>query len=267
MSIISISGKKGSGKDLVGKIIQYIIAYGVSDYRYPISNNDFNDYIKHNHHLKSSWTIKKFAGKLKEVCSIITGIPIADFEKEEVKNRSLGEDWIRYGYADGFSHVHRDGETKTIMNNKQCSKERYEEERRINWQTTYKHEYTVREILQLVGTEAIRNLIHEDVWVNALFNDYKERDLRSFGDPDDSNRSLPNWIITDTRFPNEIEAIKKRKGITIKVIRDSDKTIDLHPSEISLDDYEFDYVLDNNSDIDSLMVKVGTLLQKLKLIK
>ena len=29
------------------------------------------------------------------------------------------------------------------------------------------------------------------------------------------------WIITDCRFKNELEAIKKRNGITIKVERDS----------------------------------------------
>ena len=33
--------------------------------------------------------------------------------------------------------------------------------------------------------------------------------------------SHPNWIITDMRFPNEMKAVKKRGGITIRVNRSS----------------------------------------------
>ena len=58
--ILSISGRKGSGKDTVGHIIQYLTAYGeyssLENFmeRSPITGG-------------TPWEIKKFAGKLKEI--------------------------------------------------------------------------------------------------------------------------------------------------------------------------------------------------------
>ena len=84
----------------------------------------------------------------------------------------------------------------------------------------------------------------------------------------------PNWIITDVRFPNECEAIKQRGGIVIRVERkpfnraggmEGNKQFseqikeDTHPSETALDNYKFDYVIENNSDIPSLIEKVKQL--------
>ena len=139
---------------------------------------------------------------------------------------------------------------------------------------------SIRSLLQKVGTDAIRDVIHPNTWIIALFADYKLVSAKfgtiDYSKPDskfeqigdESILEVPNWIITDTRFPNEIEAIKKRGGITINVVRNNGtRTIDIHPSETSLDTYIFDHVLDNDSDIDSLMVKVRTLLQTLKLIE
>ena len=41
----------------------------------------------------SDWQIKKFADKLKECVSIITGISRIDLEKIEVKNGDLPKEW------------------------------------------------------------------------------------------------------------------------------------------------------------------------------
>jgi hypothetical protein len=67
--IIGISGKMQSGKNTVASIINQL------------TNNMFVE--------------KAFADKLKECVSIITGIPRADLEKEEVKNSYLGDEWNR----------------------------------------------------------------------------------------------------------------------------------------------------------------------------
>ena len=37
--------------------------------------------------------------------------------------------------------------------------------------------------------------------------------------------------------------------------------VENHPSETALDDYEFDFVIDNNSDIPSLVEKVKQIIQ------
>jgi hypothetical protein len=92
----------------------------------------------------------------------------------------------------------------------------------------------------------MRDQLHENVWVNALFADYNENS---------------RWIITDVRFPNEAEAIKKHGGIVIRINRDVDTNN--HLSETALDDYEFDYVIDNNSDMYKLALDVKAIAEKL----
>lgn len=104
---------------------------------------------------------------------------------------------------------------------------------------------SVRELLQKLGTEAMRDGLHENVWVNALFADYTlnqvwktARELNS--EVASSVEEYPNWIITDMRFPNEMEAVKERNGITIRVIRYKvgDKVYWMDPEEVSSGLYE-----------------------------
>lgn len=97
----------------------------------------------------------------------------------------------------------------------------------------------------------------------------------------------PNWIISDVRFPNECQAIKDRGGIVVRVdrprhiptgteglyidldrARTNSEIIDYstHESETALDDYKFDYVIENDSDISSLIEKVREMLSHFKLI-
>jgi hypothetical protein len=120
---------------------------------------------------------------------------------------------------------------------------------------------TVREFLQKLGTEAMREGLHTNVWVNALFADYR---LWSDGRKD----WYPNWIITDMRFPNEMEAVEEREGITIRVTRPDFLSFDamLHSSETALDDAEFDYTIVNDSTIEDLVEKVKEILTKENII-
>jgi hypothetical protein len=281
--IIGISGKMQSGKDTVGKILQYLI-----------DNNEYGHICEFKEYdlSKSNWQIKKFAGKVKEICSILTGCTKEQLEDETFKNSKLLNEWIRYGYADGFKRIHKDGVKTTVMINKQCDKERYESELKANWQTTYKHHITYRELIQYVGTDLFRNKFHNDTWVNALFADYKpikfyhgesvEKGIYDVTEEDELQAEIypeyPNWIITDVRFPNELEAIKDREGITIRINRNMLGNLtskgkfnykipnDNHESETALDNTEFDYTIDNNGTIDDLIIKVKEILIKEKII-
>ena len=71
-----------------------------------------------------------------------------------------------------------------------------------------------------------------------------------FGNFDESSQ----WLITDTRFPNEADAIKERGGIVVRV--DRGLSTGDHPSETALDDYEFDYVIPNTGTIEELIEEV-----------
>ena len=149
---------------------------------------------------------------------------------------------------------------------------------------------TLREILQMVGTEFGRTL-HPSIWVNALMSEYKNKstlisEVNYLGDSrcgickkptkdvsyflcdehiEKSKNNYPNWIITDTRFPNEMEAVKKKDGITIRVNRPG-LVENNHPSETNLDSATFDFIINNDKDIEHLINEVRKILKKENLI-
>lgn len=69
-------------------------------------------------------------------------------------------------------------------------------------------------------------------------------------------------VITDCRFPNEIEIIKGyfRDVTTIRIIRDVSEIDDI--SEHSLDDYEPDFTVDNNGTFLDLQNSLKDVLER-----
>jgi hypothetical protein len=225
--IIGINGKIGSGKDTIGSIIQYLVANKKLPKNMQYSSLEELD---NGSEPFSNWKIKKFAEKLKTIASLLTGIPVKNFEDQEFKKTDLGKEWS-YAYPDEY---YDDGEPVMVC-------------------------MSVRQLLQKLGTEAMRDGLHTNVWVNALFADYNPVARLKGAD------ILPNWCITDMRFPNEMEAVVKRKGITIRVVRPGTST-GTHPSETALDDAEFDYEIINDGTIEDLIEKVREILTKEKII-
>ena len=214
--IIGVSGYAGSGKDTVGKIIQYIMGGKQDPFAFSIENainkpEDYNWVLEDS----SNWEIRKFADKLKDIASHITGIDQELFENQEFKRTPLPVEWWT-PCDEGLQPM------------------------------------TVRDLLQKLGTDAMRNGLHPNVWVNALMSDYDK-------DEDD-------WVVTDTRFPNEATAIKNAGGIIIRIDRPECKPVNAHPSETSLDKWNFDYKIANVSDIFSLKVTVENILKHAKII-
>lgn len=281
--IIGVSGKIGSGKDTVGQIIQYLVAYkgNVNNTLHTIEYNITNKIQIHENRLpNSTWQIKKYADKLKDIVCILLSCTREQLEDREFKETQLGEEWTRYGYANGF-WIHSDNNpSHKMMDNKSCDKETYEAEKRTNWQTAYKRELTPRLLLQLLGTECGRQIIHPNIWVNSTMVDYKENlkkdsnydlgdvltDIKHLGKPYPP-LEYPNWIITDVRFPNEADAITKRGGINIRINKLGDGIYEqvLHASETSLDNYKFDYIV-NHGTIEALIEQVREILIKENII-
>lgn len=89
-------------------------------------------------------------------------------------------------------------------------------------------------LLQIVGTDIFRRF-DADVWVRVLMDTIEEQK------PDVA-------VITDMRFPNEAQAIRRRGGLCVKVERrNANGTLWIakdrdpnHESEIALTDYPFD---------------------------
>ena len=116
---------------------------------------------------------------------------------------------------------------------------------------------TIRDIMQVLGTDLLRQGFNNNIHVAATLGSIKENEKA---------------IITDMRFPNELEAIKKHNGITIRVnrglIERTGKMIQEpeHISETALDDAKFDYVIENNGTIEELIEQVKKILIKEKII-
>jgi len=118
---------------------------------------------------------------------------------------------------------------------------------------------TPRWVLQYWGTEVCRKSFHDDIWIASL-----ENKLRN---------SKDNVVISDCRFPNEIQSIRDAGGKIIWVQRgnlpdwyqtalDANaghnyavqdlKMRKIHASETAWVGTDFDSILDNNYTIDNL---------------
>jgi len=72
------------------------------------------------------------------------------------------------------------------------------------WSRKMKRDITPRYILQIMGTEVMRDNFLDSIWVDSL-----ERKIDPF----------KNYVISDTRFPNEIDCIKRMNGKVFQVQR------------------------------------------------
>jgi hypothetical protein len=68
-----------------------------------------------------------------------------------------------------------------------------------------------------------------------------------------------NIVISDVRFPHEAEAIWEYGGITIKLERNTD-TVDLHPSEVEIDDIPNQFVITNNETVEVLYERLYAIV-------
>jgi len=133
---------------------------------------------------------------------------------------------------------------------------------------------TPRLILQLIGTEVMRNALHQDIWVLAGMKRIEGR---------------KNVVISDTRFPNEIKAIKEMGGVIWNVQRGpmpewyedlkdwhyrnknvagmwpegymASKWPGVHASEYSWVGTEFDAIFQNNTTIERLTQSVDSVIR------
>lgn len=266
--VIGISGRLGSGKDTVGKLIQYMTAEDVG----AGCLGRIRGGLSIDGHHNSSFENKKFAGKLKLIGSILSGAPVEMFEDQDFKKLPMTENWNVWQVSDSSSRIEpfrfTSEEAAKKFLDMQLVSLPYLDLKIARVEMTY------REFLQKLGTEGMRDGLHTNVWINALFADYKRKlelvksDSPKYDLKVEESGEYPNWIITDMRFPNEMESVKDKGGITIRVIRpvhalsQENNATQLHPSETALDNAEFDYVIENDGSFDDLILKVENILKK-----
>lgn len=156
------------------------------------------------------------------------------------------------------------GWDRTLLEGKTQESRLWREEPDQWWSNRLGYKVTPRAILQEWGTDLCRKHFHDEVWVASLENRLK--------------KSTKNVVISDSRFPNEIDAVRRIGGLIVRVKRGPDPEWvncykkdklefkwkygnNIHPSEYSSVDCDYDYVIDNDSSINELYSKVSSLLQ------
>ena len=116
--------------------------------------------------------------------------------------------------------------------------------------------WTVRTLLQYIGTELFRNKIDDSIWVKSLW--YRIQKNKN-----------QNFVISDCRFPNEVQFFKEHadKGdfVCLKIIRpgyDGNVGIASHASEAY--DLSGDYEIINEGTKEDLYNKVDAIIGKIK---
>ena len=127
------------------------------------------------------------------------------------------------------------------------------------WTREMERPVSPRLVLQLIGTEAMRIGFFDGVWVSIV----KQKIV--------SNPNT-NWVLPDTRFPNEIEMLQSIGGQVWRVKRGTDPQWfgryvrrnkpphSIHPSEWAWAQSSFNQVIENDADIESLREKVKNLI-------
>lgn len=136
------------------------------------------------------------------------------------------------------------------------------------WSEQFGYPVTPRYMLQLMGTEAGRDVFHRDIWVYAVMRKIQLHP--------------GNYVIPDLRFKNEADFIKNMGGKCVRVRRgddpvwfefaekdnltDSDFMTTLYPevhrSEYSLCGHKFDHIFDNNGSIEDLRNKLHIYMKE-----
>ena len=233
--VVSLSGSKGSGKDTVGKML-------ARDYGFK----------------RAAW-----ADGLKDALTLIFGIDRLLFEGIN-KTFTVGRNWpynetaVKWGAIRAATTIF---DLRDRILREDLAHEPIEE-----WGNATAQELvqtfvdgclevrswdpriiTIRQIMQYVGTDIVRERVHPMAWIKLL----KRRIDRS---------SDPRVVITDSRFINELKAADNMGAVFVKIDRPSIILDDHHSSENEWKAWEFDHVLENRGTIEDLNLNVISLV-------
>lgn len=133
---------------------------------------------------------------------------------------------------------------------------------------------TPRWVLQYWGTEVCRQGFHDDIWIASVENKMR--------------KTTDNIVISDVRFPNEIQAIHNAGGKVVRVVRGADpewyedawnmnqgpkhmswalskvriEKLGIHASETAWIGRGIDLEVDNNGSIDDLYDQIKNLVSE-----
>lgn len=210
-AIICMSGKAGSGKDTVA------------------------DYLVEKYGFKRM----AFADPLRDVVQLVFVM-----DHDNVWDRGLRE--LPLKNLPNYVDLERIFSSDLIS-----SKTKSEVLEKLNNKNLEENQYwSVRKLLQFIGTEMFRNMINRDTWVMNFVQ-----------------RLEPgiNYVITDCRFPNELDWVKTRFGgkvVFTEVIRSGydGKGVGIENHESERYKLPADAIIENNGTLEDLYHKVEKLM-------
>ena len=226
-NIIAFGGYKNTGKDTSANMLRFILNTPKILHFYWIYKyfNFLGNFGK--------WKVTSFARPLKEVLSIILGVPVENFE-----NRDFKENWYVdfnnsqiYSFEDPNIRPLSDKDLSKLIDNN-------------NYHIIKTYTLTIRQCMQYIGTEILRSFISDKIWINATLKD-------------------KNLIIADMRFKKEFEEFDYHKSFRVLIERPGCLPGN-HASERQISELKanrvFEGFIDNNGTLKDLFYKVKHLI-------
>jgi hypothetical protein len=222
MLILGISGRKQSGKSTIGNFILslYLAKLGYCEKIYMDEDGQLliSDILGDTRYegvfdirkLVDTYNDPRFIQAINKLNSKVKIYNFADILKTDICIDMLGLTYDQcYGTDDNKNEM-----TNIVWNDKKLS---------------------ARDVMQVVGTDIFRKL-DTNVWVRSTINKII--------------RDKPDLaVITDCRFPNEVDSIKQSGGKVIRLTRNPFQSDHLSEIILDKDSYDwsnFDYVVDNS---------------------
>ena len=219
-NIIAISGLKNAGKSTVASMLEFLLN----------TPKIFHSYFWYRHQnlipKKKIYKTVAFADPIKEMLSHLLNINREDFESREIKENCF----VNFS---NFCKVYTNGIGPQFIPEYLPDSKFSKLAKEWNPELSKEYYLSVRQVMQLFGTEIMRNILDDKIWINCVLNR--------------SNKN--NLIISDLRFITEYEEIKKRNGFIIYI--DRGLTPGTHKSEsemqILLNQNKFDLIINNKN--------------------
>ena len=242
--IIAFSGRKAAGKNTIAKYVASYYAVNKAAREFP-DPLDTCEIPERSYEIEEKETLEcSFADNLKAFCIDTLGLAHEQcYGTDDEKNSPTEYDWknaprfLAWKFGDKYAKelvaegMMQDGLISNFVEQK--LKHECDFDTELRYRTG---KMTGRDIMQIVGTDLCRQTFG-NIWAAATVRMIKKQ-----------GKALN--LITDNRFPNEIEIILDQPyGYVVRLTRSPFGTVDAHPSESALDDYDWNrdkcFVLDN----------------------
>lgn len=112
-----------------------------------------------------------------------------------------------------------------------------------------------RELMQLLGTEWGRDLVHPQLWLLLA-----EQNLQLLAEHD---QAMQGVVIRDVRFDNEADWVRSKGGVILHISRRGIRPANDHVSEYGVRHYRGDYVIENDGTLEELYAQLDRTISHL----